>query len=542
VTHSKLPPEDYILERVKQALGPVASEAEGWSQAEIDAGVLGFKAGHEYAWEPAGGGRRGPRQPGEAKAKVRVQRDPTRLSIYERERAVYGTTGSYAGPYRARVGYGKIGRVTELEPDVWDGAGDNEPPCFLNKLALAHPDVEFVVLGRNDGVNPQDLGFPGNVTNPWQEWKPSVTEQIKGHAEDRQWCQNLYDEVTQDTFKAMNGHVFWVGQHGTSNSRIPQTDGSGKLTEPQISFIHYASFIVRGINAWRDQDPLNNEEIWICPDPRNYIKARDLKWPLRNPVLSQYNWVRPDKLERYGDTRQPHELGFPSAFEHNHGVWQAPYIYEYAGVEVTGIPSGIEVTTDFGERAHFGIIINEARAYVKHDRLTAMLDYVKPLDPAWVHGKWLATSEEKLGMGSIEPIHYSTVIDKVRTVKSTFTTPSSGSGWATTKPWEAFAVGTVCFVHPEYDTQGHIIPTLTQVEEGQVQDEELKALAQWLRVKDPADLEKRVKAIDTSRETFEWLSGAQRRHFDRMMAKRMTMSKIEQRLGLSAVTTTGDNA
>lgn len=438
-----------------------------------------------------------------------------------------------------RVGYAKLGRTIDLDPDEWGtNGGDNEPPCLLNKLAIEHPDVEWVLVGRNSGENPQELGFPDNVTNPWTEWKPAIAEHNKGgKAADRQRAQDVLDEYTRDTFLGLDGMVIWAGQHGTSNSRIPTVEDPSVLTEPQISFIHYASYLVRGINAWRDLDPLKNEEVWLCPDPRNYLKARDLKWPLRNPVLSQYNWVRPDKHERYGDMRSPDDLGFSAtgAFVHNNNVWQSPYRYTYSRLETVGIPSNtVAVLDNWEERQHFGILINEARNYVKNDRLTAMLDYVKPIDPAWVYGKWTPNSLEKLGMGAIEGLHYSKVFDQVRTVKATFTTPSSGSGWATTKPWEAFAVGTACLFHPEYDTQGHIIPTLAQVESGKVDDQpELKALAQWLRVKEPDDLQKRVKALDTSRETWEWLVAAQRRHFDRQLAEKKTIKMIEGRLGLN---------
>jgi len=36
------------------------------------------------------------------------------------------------------------------------------------------------------------------------------------------------------------------------------------------------------------------------------------------------------------------------------------------------------------------------------------------------------------------------------------TLPATASGWATAKPWECFNAGTICFAHPDYDTQDHI--------------------------------------------------------------------------------------
>jgi hypothetical protein len=123
-------------------------------------------------------------------------------------------------------------------------------------------------------------------------------------------------------------------------------------------------------------------------------------------------------------------------------------------------------------------------------------------------------------------------------VRSTFTTPSSGSGWATTKPWQAFAHGTVCFFHPEYDTQGHIIPTLAQANDDVYcadhgVDEGLRHLARWLRVRDSAELYKRVHELDANHDAWWWLVQKQRRLYDRACDKLMHVKMIERRLGLA---------
>jgi hypothetical protein len=473
-------------------------------------------------------------RPGKKATRVVEVRDPKRLEYYTNEQKRHFSALGYDGPYKKRIGYAKLGRTIDLDPYVWDAAGDNEPPSLLNKLALRHPDVEFVILGRNSGEDPASLGLPRNVTNPWIEWKPEIAARNSGgRAQDRQYAQDTLDEIVGPAWDDLDGIISWAGQHGTSNSRIPTVENPDVLTEPQISFIHYASHIVRGINRWRDADPHGREEVWLCPDARNYIKARDIKWPLTRPVLSQFNWVRPDKLYRYGDFRSPDELEFYNAFEHNGNVWQSPYRYKYSRLELVGLPSEVAYNLDdHADRASFGIIINEARNYVKHDRLTALQDYVLPLDPAFIHGKWTKKSLEAIGR-DIEPIHYSTVLDKIRSVKTTFTTPSSGSGWATTKPWEAFAVGTACLFHPEYDTQGHIIPTTRQIEEGKVDhNPDLKSLAQWLRADSPEQLEKRVKQLDNDEDAWKWVVETQRAYFEEAIEEAQCITEIEKRLGI----------
>ncbi len=126
-------------------------------------------------------------------------------------------------------------------------------------------------------------------------------------------------------------------------------------------------------------------------------------------------------------------------------------------------------------------------------------------------------------------------------MRSTFTTPSSGSGWATTKPWQAFAVGTVCFFHPEYDTQGHIIPTLKQLDDAERNqspdavhgwDVNTAQLARWLRVRDAGDLAKRVRHLNEDHDAWWWLVVQQRRLYDAACANLLHVKMIEERLGL----------
>jgi hypothetical protein len=515
---------------------------EGWgvdendiSPLHIEAWVAGYDEGFKEGFKSKKQRKIGA-PTGKGKRLTSKDRDPARLDVYTNE-IPFHSPGDvfFSGEYRARIGYGKLGRTIDLDPDDWgQNGGDNEPPLLLNKLALRNPDVEFVIIGKNSGEVPQDVGFPANVTNPWTEWKPALAERLKGgKASDRQFAQDTLDEVTLETFMGLDGMIIWAGQHGTSNSRIPTVSDRTVYTEPQISFIHYASFLIRGINAWREVDPISREEVWLVPDARNYIKARDLQWPTRHKLLCQFDFTRPDKLERYTEKGSPADYGFASAYQVAEGVWQAPYNYKYARLEMVGIPSDTEFRDDdYAERSSFGIVINEARNYVKHDRLTAMQDYVLPLDPAFIYGRWTPNSLKVLGR-DIEPLHYSKVAQTIRTTRTTLTTPSSGSGWATTKAWESFAAGVVCFFHPQYDTQGHIIPTLEQVERGDVDDlPELKALATWLRVRNPEDLQKRIAHMDNSEETWKWIVGAQRRLYDAAREDAACIVEIEDRIGV----------
>lgn len=423
-----------------------------------------------------------------------------------------------------------------LSPASWGVVGgDDEPPLLLKTLAARYPQHEFVIVGRNSGESPGDVGLPSNVTNPWS----SLLSELKVRLKDVKGVDKkiaVYDDLLMPLFTDLDGLIVWTGQHGTSNSPIPVV-GSGweKVTQPQEAFVNYASYVIRGINAWRAGNPLEREEVWLCPDPRNYLKCRDLLYPPRHPVLGQFNFTKKEKHERYGDRRDPSDVGFEAEWEGDH-VWVAEHRYKYSQLEVCGIwPEHIDAryADNFEERDHFGLFINEARSYVKHNRLAAMREYVLPLKPVFVHGKWcegsLATIKD-LGGPSIEPAPAEVYYDKLRSVKCTLTTPSSGSGWATTKPWQAFATGTVCFFHPEYDTQGHIIPTIEQAKSWAFKDLNLPHLALWLRVTSPEDLQKKVAAVSSSRETWEWLTQAQRALYDKASKDRRIIHHIAERL------------
>lgn len=446
-----------------------------------------------------------------------------------------------------KIGYAKLGRSIPLTRDRWGFVGgDDEPMLVLQTLARRHPEHEFTVVGKcsADPLTAEN-GFPSNVTNSWDTIREEVRLASAGSPSplsvaDKQRITRRYMELVQPIFSDLDGLIIWTGQHGTSNNVIPKVGrGWDDVTSPQDAFIYYGSYLVAGINIWRSADPVAREEVWLCPDARNYVKARDLKWPLLNPVLGQFDWTRQEKNERWGDTRQPAECGFPASKWEGSHVWVSPQKYVYSRLEICGITPE-HMNTEFGPwegRKRFGLFINEARAYVKHNRFDAMRDWVLPLEPDFVHGQWPKASQEKLGR-VIEPAPFDQYYDILRSVACSFTTPTSGTGWATTKPWQSFATGTVIFFHPQYDTQGNVIPTLKQVREGKVDhDDELKTLATWLRVETPEQLAKRVDAVSSSRETWEWLATAQRRMYDRACTDMNYLHMIERRVGLRDTST-----
>lgn len=432
--------------------------------------------------------------------------------------------------------------------------GDVEMASVVKTLAERSPEHTFVLIGRNDGSNPRDVGLPDNVENPWVEWKSQLLTRKRAVGlasannmtiEQHFKIRDIHDEITLPTIMNLDHIILWSGQHGTTNSPIPSIRDRDVLTKPHDWSEHYCAFLLHGVNMWRDADPWNREEVWLNADPRNYLKMRDLKWPLRHPVLAQRNYTHGIKHERYGDGSGFNEWYCPELVPsdgnvlgpwnvdvaelgmHTSDVWKSAVNVVYSRLEINGLTPGspfgdlISYNGSWEHRGKFGLFINEARRYVptEKSRLTALRKWVLPLDPDWVHGTWSDASQKEIGR-TITPVAWSEYYPSLHSVRCTFTTPSSGSGWATTKPWEAFAAGTVCFFHPLYDDQNNILADAPS------------ELRSWLRVTTPEELRTRVNYLNSlsGRGDWESLVRVQRAHFDRALGELTYASMIERRL------------
>lgn len=411
--------------------------------------------------------------------------------------------------------YGKLGRSMPLTlAKCGTLGGDIEMTATLTALAKMRPDDTIVLIGRNTGENPQLAGLPDNIINPWTELNGVVRQFLNDNKmnhpnlsiKEHQLAGEFMLGLTAGWWDAADDVVMWIGQHGTTNHPIPKVEDRSILTKPHDAFTYYVGYLLRGINRWRDIDPLRHEPVFLNADPRNYLKMRDLKHPLSHPVLTQFDFTHNIKHERYGD---------PGGYG---DVWSAKVHNTYSRLELNallpGTPSGdlLKFNGAWENRRSFGIVINEARAigvpYPK-TRLHAMLNWIMPLNPAFIHGTWSKSSVQAVRVAGYtgfdpSPLPWSQYTDTMHQVRCTLTTPSSGSGWATTKPWEAFGLGVVCFFHPDYDTQDNILkdaPTMLQ---------------RWLRVRSFTELRDRVIHLSTpaGRQDWEWLVLAQRAHFD----------------------------
>jgi hypothetical protein len=415
---------------------------------------------------------------------------------------------------RRRIAYYKIGRSLLLDPKLWGPVGgDNEAPAMLFELARRYPEVDWVVTGRHDVG---DAPLPPNIIAPELPIGIEVAANI---------------QLTNELYASCDGAVLWLGQHGTTNMPTPQLNKPDIRTFPLDESLIYVGPTFDALNRIGPPADGGYEPAWLCADPRNYLKSRDIKWYPNAPILGQYDMSRDQRHFRWYDTRTPEQCGASRSKDIGKGHWSTEHSYIYSGLELTGVPRWEDQPwPDFEDRVRFGVIINENRAYVTLDRASITRDWIVPCEPDFLHGKWSPKGMELIGR-EVESVHYTQLHDVFSTAKSTFTTPASGSRWATAKPWESFALGVICFFHPFYDDQGHIIPTLEQASQ-LGEDDELRLLAWWLRPKNPDELKLRVDRVNEDRDTYLWLRDAQLRRLESARMEDRIYRNLTAHLGL----------
>src|ERR1700754_3408596 len=78
------------------------------------------------------------------------------------------------------IGYGKLGRSMPLTLEACGNlGGDVEMVAVVKELALRHPDDRFILVGRNSGEEPESVGMPSNVMNPWTKWREDLRRRLQ---------------------------------------------------------------------------------------------------------------------------------------------------------------------------------------------------------------------------------------------------------------------------------------------------------------------------------------------------------------------------
>lgn len=476
-----------------------------------------------------------------------------------------------------RIGYAKFGRSMGFNADRYRPVGDPEAPQLLRRLATSYPDVEWSVIGVHTGI----VDMPPNVVDPWPDRPRARVNQTGktyrctscGEAlvsiHHRPTCctggASAFDqtEYMVSYIAGLDGVVMHLGQHGTSSNMIPQAHATwdealadhDQLTHPQVWSINYAGFLVRGMNALGDRTDGQAPVTWLCPDPRNYLCARDFKWPTgTDHILAQGIWDRDQKHERWRDPRPV--AGFDAVPERNGELWVARHRYRFGDLEMMGNPDDWATWGDrpFEERAPYGIATTSGVAYGKNPRRSEYVrDWLLTHFPyADVYGPWTGVSLDDVANISTLRLKQCTVVefpDRLGSWRSTLALPAPAKAaghdsWTTAKPYQAWAARTACFMVPPLDTHGWTLPVLDRTEHTVHQvapdlwsvrddwtDDDL-VLARWLRVRTPEQFAARAHNIATSRDTWTWITDAQRSLLARRWNERLLERTIGDRHGL----------
>lgn len=370
-----------------------------------------------------------------------------------------------------RIAYGKMGRSIPLTfEEASSVGGDIEVLRLMHMLAKDH---EVHIVGKNRA----NIELPG-IKNHWLEGEAFGNIPSTSYEEQRaddpayiRWVAALTEATNK--LPKFDAWVIWLGQHGTSCSFIPtvaRSRSDSDTVKPLMMSVNYAYPLVHMLNQ------TESKAIYLCPDPRNLLKLRDL-WDFRQrTALAQYR--------TYRDT---------SFYDSRTGkLTKRAVDYVYSGIEMLAVipPAAPPWDDRIPPSRPFGILVNEGPSNVKRARVLLVQNWLKNLGDYEMFGHWSDKSQATLGR-VITPVHVTEVANTLRRWRSTITFPASNTGWATSKPWECFAYGTVCFRHPDYDDQRHIFGSHMPVE-----------LRNFLCVISPTQLEARVKQLED--DTFYW--------------------------------------
>lgn len=457
-----------------------------------------------------------------------------------------------------RIAYGKFGRSLTLNRDKYGFQGDAEAPQLLERLARRNPDVEWVIVGRTtDG----SINLP-NVTNSWEKHRePFRRLMAPFHSpllleEKRAIARFIEDEILP-TWAGIDGAVIHAGQHGTSNESIPQSHNTWEEydrgvghTNPQDWSVSYGGMITRGLRELGDRSDGRIPVIWIVTDPRNFLKARDIKWPTGcDDILAQYTYTKSARHERFRDPRPPTDLGFDCKTDRGGEIWVAQHRYHHCDLELMILPDDWEDwgEPDWSERQGVGIATTSFTRMLKAGELRRsqiVKEWVLDWQPhAEVYGKWDTGSLADVPEGTVrlnEPHEFQRLLARW---KVTLALPALGSTWTTAKPYQCFAANVATFLVGPLDDQGWILPTrrksagthlvgkgLWSIRDDWT-DQEL-ALANWLRVETKAEF--RIRADVVLRDELTWAAivKAQRDLLRRRWHEALLENTIEERLGL----------
>lgn len=357
------------------------------------------------------------------------------------------------------IGFAKVGKSVKFKTNKYSPiGGDNEASCTLRAIANNNPDKNFYIVGRSDYATLSDIEknelFPyDNVIDVWEGVGLEISEKYFNHIITYFKERNITLDFT----------VMMVGQ--MSNVTIPnriQKVREGNDGKPAAT-LDMSKWYTTPITMW-----LNEEKppyVEIVNDPRYTIKQpRDVfHMPMKS--LGQFDYeYETFSIRNYEDQERITRV----------------VKSEYAGME-TAFCGDYEYSeqVNIDRNTDFMVVLNEG----KPSRYNLLKEWVlDKFDDVEVYGKWSNVTEgDSRFKGSL---HLSELQNKLQDVKFTFIIPIK-EGWTTSKYIEMIHAGVIPFLHPSYDTQGHL------------------PIPMFLRPRTPSEFYERMQSLIDDKEKYE---------------------------------------
>lgn len=395
------------------------------------------------------------------------------------------------------IAIGKFGKSVKFKPENWTAhGGDNEAPIFFQKLAYYNPEITFYMVGKNDlknlSTDEYETFFPHkNVIDIWSDFKLKKDDDTG-----LTWIIEKMKNISID------GGIFYAGPI-SNNANIPNLIYTQRephrIAKVLETFKNYAAPLIYYLND------VMVPYITLAPDPRYVpLQGKDL-FNREKRILSQF----------VGKFDHKHI----KSYEYEDQINKATFSIEttYNRIEtVFFLDKEKRDVTQFEKTKKLMIVLNEGGNGVAK-RGPELKKYVLDhIDDVEIYGKW---DEEWLKDSRFKgPLKFIELQKKLQEVKYTFCIPIQ-KGWVTSKFWEMIYNGIIPFLHPNYDTQNNL------------------KCPEFLRVKDPKDLYKKIDFLEKNPESYQKLIKTlndmmKEEYFDGSFIIKETMQNLYDVLGI----------
>lgn len=355
---------------------------------------------------------------------------------------------------------GKIGQSLNFNKDKFKSniGGSYDTYNLYVNMFRQFPEHNFYIIGKSNFDRlPSDALEYVNVNNNVFN---CYTKELEKEFKDK---PNFipYEYIKRNKIKLDVGLIFNGPSTGINGNNVLKDDGT--LCKPLQMFYNYSYPVIYFLNKTK------LPYITLVCDPR-YASLTSLD--LFN--LPTYS------LSQYSDT---YETSHYEEYDIDKLIYRKDLKIVTSNIELIDV--GMEESIAIGmEKPNVDELIkNKKHGFIcvlnqtqKFDRLSILKDYIKDIPNVEVYGKWPDdVYEDERFKGSLD---FDELHNKLKEYRCSFMIPID-KGWVTTKYIELLSEGVIPFMHEYYDGN------------------KVLDLPEYLRVKSPEDLVKKINAVCT---------------------------------------------